>query len=74
MSKLGGREPIMPAQEKAEMSTDQSIELSPDVDALLAPFRQQVEESGISDEELTELGDSLRQEVRQLKQEQKLGM
>jgi hypothetical protein len=33
------------------------------VDELLAPFRRQVEDSGISDEELDALGESLRDEV-----------
>ena len=36
----------------------------PSVDDLLAPFRKQVEESGITDEELHHLGEELRREVR----------
>ena len=38
---------------------------APSVDELLAPFRRQVEESGISDGELDQLGEELRREVRQ---------
>ena len=38
---------------------------APSVDELLAPFRMQVEESGISDGELDQLGEELRREVRQ---------
>jgi len=38
---------------------------APSVDELLAPFRKQVEESGISDEELDRLGEELRDEVWQ---------
>jgi len=41
---------------------------APSVDELLAPFRKQVEDSGITDEELIELGEELRHEVRQDKQ------
>jgi hypothetical protein len=37
---------------------------TPSVDDLLAPFRKQVEESGITDEELHQLGEELRREVR----------
>jgi hypothetical protein len=37
---------------------------APSVDELLAPFRQQVEDSGITDDELNELGQELRREVR----------
>lgn len=44
---------------------------TPSVDELLAPFRKQVEESGISDDELDQLGEELRQEVRQEKQARK---
>ena len=36
---------------------------APSVDELLAPFRKQVEDSGISDDELDALGESLRDEV-----------
>lgn len=36
---------------------------APSADELLAPFRKQVEESGITDEELDALGESLRDEV-----------
>jgi hypothetical protein len=38
---------------------------TPSVDELLAPFRRQVEESGITDAELDQLGEDLRHEVRQ---------
>ena len=44
---------------------------APSVDELLAPFRMQVEESGIRDDELDRLGEELRQEVRQEKQARK---
>lgn len=37
---------------------------APSVDELLAPFRSQVEESGMTDDELDELGNALRQDVR----------
>jgi hypothetical protein len=37
---------------------------TPSVDELLAPFRKQVEESGITDEELDRLGEELRREAR----------
>lgn len=37
---------------------------APSVDELLAPFRKQVEESGITDEELDQLGEELRRDVR----------
>lgn len=40
---------------------------APSVDELLAPFRRQVEESGITDEELDQLGEELRLDVRQEK-------
>jgi hypothetical protein len=43
----------------------------PSVDELLAPFRQQVEESSITDDELDRLGEELRKEVRQEKQARK---
>ena len=36
---------------------------APNVDHLLAPYRKQVEESGITNEELDALGESLRDEV-----------
>jgi hypothetical protein len=38
---------------------------SPTVDELLAPFRRQVEESSITDDELNRLGEELRREARQ---------
>jgi len=38
---------------------------APSVDELLAPFRKQVEESGITDRELDQLGEELRRDVRQ---------
>lgn len=44
---------------------------TPSVDELLAPFRREVEESGIADDELDRLGEELRQEVRQEKQTRK---
>ena len=44
---------------------------APSVDELLAPFRNQVDQSGIADDELDRLGEELRQEVRQEKQAQK---
>lgn len=37
----------------------------PSVDELLAPFRRQVEESGITDESLDRLGEELRNDVWQ---------
>ena len=43
----------------------------PSVDELLAPFRKQVEENGILDEQLDRLGEELRREVRQEKQARK---
>jgi hypothetical protein len=36
---------------------------APTVDELLAPFRKQIEDSGITDQELDALGESLRDEV-----------
>jgi hypothetical protein len=44
---------------------------APSVDELLAPFRKQVEESGITDEELDQLGEELRHEVWQEHQARK---
>ena len=44
---------------------------APSVDELLAPFRKQVEESGLSDQQLSQLGEELRQEVRQDRQSPK---
>lgn len=44
---------------------------APSVDDLLAPFRKQVEDSGISDGELDTLGESLRDEVWKEKQSKK---
>lgn len=44
---------------------------TPSVDELLAPFRKQVEESGISDAELDQFGETLQREVRQDKQARK---
>ena len=44
---------------------------TPSVDELLAPFRKQVEESGITDPQLDQLGEELRREVRQDKQARK---
>lgn len=41
--------------------------MAPSVEELLAPFRKQVEESGITDEELDQLGEELRLEVSQKK-------
>lgn len=38
---------------------------TPSVDELLAPFRTQVEKSGITDEGIHQLGEELRREVRQ---------
>jgi hypothetical protein len=42
------------------------------VDELLAPFRRQVAESGISDDELDRLGEELRDEVWQAQQARKV--
>jgi len=39
--------------------------IAPSVDELLAPFRKQVEESGISDQGLDQLGEEVRRDVRQ---------
>jgi hypothetical protein len=36
---------------------------APSVDELLAPFRKQVEDGGVTDEDLDRLGDELRDEV-----------
>jgi hypothetical protein len=44
---------------------------TPSVDELLAPFRKQVEASGMTDEELDQLGEDVRREVRQEKQARK---
>lgn len=44
---------------------------APSVDELLAPFRRQVEESGITDKELGELGEELRDEAWQEHQARK---
>jgi hypothetical protein len=44
---------------------------APSVDELLAPFRDQVEQSGIADDELDRFGEELRQEVRQERQARK---
>lgn len=41
---------------------------TPSVDELLAPFRKQVEQSGITDEQLDQLGETLRDEVWQEQQ------
>ena len=38
---------------------------TPSADSLLAPFRKQVEESGIKDKELDRFGEELRDELRQ---------
>lgn len=38
---------------------------TPSVEELLAPFRREVEESGITDEGLDTLGEELRRDVRQ---------
>jgi hypothetical protein len=38
---------------------------APSVEELMAPFRREVEESGIADDELDRLGEELRREVRQ---------
>jgi hypothetical protein len=38
---------------------------TPSVDELLAPFRQQVEQSGLTDEQLNQFGEELRRESRQ---------
>jgi len=38
---------------------------TPSVEELLAPFRKQVDESGMTDEELNALGEDLRREMRQ---------
>ena len=45
---------------------------APSVDELLAPFRKQVEESGITDTELNQLGEELRRDVRQEAQARKV--
>ena len=37
---------------------------TPSVDELLAPFRKQVEESGLSDEQLNRFGEELRNDAR----------
>lgn len=55
------------ADGEAVMNTDQSVERTPSVEDVLAPFRQQVEESGMTDEELTKFGESLRREVHELR-------
>ena len=44
---------------------------APSVDELLAPFRREVEESGIADGDLDRLGEELRQEVRQEREARK---
>jgi hypothetical protein len=44
---------------------------APSVDELLAPFRKQIDESGIADDELDRLGEELRHEVRQEGQSRK---
>ena len=44
---------------------------APSVDELLAPFRKRVEESGMTDEQLNQLGEELRREVRQEQQARK---
>lgn len=46
---------------------------TPSVDELLAPFRRQVEESGVSDEQLDQLGDELRREARREHQVRRSG-
>ena len=45
--------------------------VAPSVDELLAPFRKQVEDSGMTDEQLNQLGEELRREVRQEQQARK---
>ena len=44
---------------------------APSVEERLAPFRKQVEDSGITDDELNELGEELRSEVWQNTQARK---
>jgi hypothetical protein len=44
---------------------------APSVDELLAPFRKQVEESGITDEELDSFGEEIRRDARQNAQARK---
>lgn len=44
---------------------------APSVDVLLAPFRKQVQESGITEEELDQLGEELRDEVWRERQARK---
>ncbi|WP_152099811.1 hypothetical protein [Lacipirellula parvula] len=44
---------------------------APSVDELLAPFRKQVEESGMSDGDLDQLGEELRTDVWQEQQARK---
>ncbi|MEX2172429.1 MAG: hypothetical protein WD851_24120 [Pirellulales bacterium] len=44
---------------------------APSVDELLAPFRKQVEESGITDEQLDQLGQELRRDARHEQQARK---
>jgi hypothetical protein len=45
--------------------------VAPSVDELLAPFRKQLEDSGITDAELNQLGQELRTDVWQEKQARK---
>jgi hypothetical protein len=45
---------------------------TPSVDELLAPFRKQIEESGITDEQLGSLGEELLDDARQEQQARKL--
>lgn len=45
--------------------------VTPSVDELLAPFRKQVEESGITDTELDSLGEKLRTDAWQERQARK---
>ena len=44
---------------------------TPSIDELLAPFRRQVEESGMTDQQLDEFGEELRREVRQEQHERR---
>ena len=46
--------------------------VAPSVEELLAPFRKQVEDSGITDAELNSLGEELRTDVWQEKQARKV--
>jgi plasmid stability protein len=52
----------------AREQIERGVSCSPTFDEILAPFRKQVAESGISDDELTDLFEEAREEVHRERQ------